>query len=477
MTIPNSKQHIQAGALVLNARDDDPPPDLADVHATDVVIAKQLGDDQLWPMQESEVCTFKLYAPHVDMLASVVEGAPVDAAYYCPRDAVGSLLRFRGRVTDVTIQAHRVGCLMDVTAMEYRVADFAETLVGDEPWPQETISDRVNRIFSLLGLAEPTDWLTDRDPAAPGAGTLVRARDVDAQPALGLLDDLLQSWAWDFTDVLVSEGGLDPNTAAAWPPGLAYARPVLWPQTIVGGAAGGVTQWQLYPRFAAAQPSDFGWAQPPGLFGLDPSTDGYGLTIPADGADRADSTIAAGYVDLASARWSQRRGQRPNQVAVTYWIAGVEKTWYSGQGVEPKITQRISTDLVTADDARRAARLYLPERSAATDWYAEAFAWRWYADDALVRPPELGNMLAVAPVQDRHSPLRRPWYYGMCTGVTFRNAGGRPVVDVAIRPEQRRTMSYPDGGMTIDEFPAGVTWDDLNTRDTWDDYRLLRSAP
>jgi hypothetical protein len=115
---------------------------------------------------------------------------------------------FRGKVTDVSIQWLRIhvdreakqrwGALYDVTAVD-PMAELANLIVGDTPWPQETISQRAARIQALTPLA----WTTE------GSAALVAARDVDAQPAYDMLDDLAHQGSL--------AGGLfyDPNAKVA----------------------------------------------------------------------------------------------------------------------------------------------------------------------------------------------------------------------------------------------------------------------
>jgi hypothetical protein len=53
--------------------------------------------------------------------------------------------------------------------------------IGDEPWPQETGTQRATRILTATGAPWEVDGTSD---------LIVLPRDVDAQPAAGLLDDL-----------------------------------------------------------------------------------------------------------------------------------------------------------------------------------------------------------------------------------------------------------------------------------------------
>ena len=92
---------------------------------------------------------------------------------------------FAGRVTDLTMVhvdtvEHGMCALLTLTAVG-PVAALGVRVVGDEPWPAESGAQRASRILTLAHVAHSIDG--DVDPR-------VVARDVDAQPALGLLEDL-----------------------------------------------------------------------------------------------------------------------------------------------------------------------------------------------------------------------------------------------------------------------------------------------
>jgi hypothetical protein len=110
---------------------------------------------------------------------------------------------FAGFITDRStswrpIQEHvRWDVLTDVIALD-PIAELRT--VGDAPWPEESAQERASRITSLTVLP----WTIDPAPQ------IVAARDVDAQPAAALLDDLA-SW------VSVSGGVyFDPVTLRAY---------------------------------------------------------------------------------------------------------------------------------------------------------------------------------------------------------------------------------------------------------------------
>lgn len=109
---------------------------------------------------------------------------------------------FTGTVTDtdtswVPLVPHvSWQCSVQVLAVD-PLGDLANQPVGDAPWPAESVTLRAQRIEALTTI--PT-WTTD--PSA----LQVAARDVDRQPALGLLDDLAA------TASLAGGVFYDPNT-------------------------------------------------------------------------------------------------------------------------------------------------------------------------------------------------------------------------------------------------------------------------
>ena len=95
---------------------------------------------------------------------------------------------FTGRVTDLTMVhvdtvGHGMCALITLTAAG-PVAALGVRVVGDEPWPAETGAQRAERILTLAGVGHSIDGAVD---------PLVVPRDVDAQPALTLLEELAGS--------------------------------------------------------------------------------------------------------------------------------------------------------------------------------------------------------------------------------------------------------------------------------------------
>lgn len=127
------------------------------------------------------------YFDSVTMEQGVTDGSWFDgtsstAAVVRARD------RFVGRVTDLVAQPatrRTIQAQLVVTAVGTRAR--AEVGIGDTPWPAEPVRNRVERIGDLLTAARPELALSIPSPTV---GPIVLPRDVDRQPAAGLLDAL-----------------------------------------------------------------------------------------------------------------------------------------------------------------------------------------------------------------------------------------------------------------------------------------------
>lgn len=94
-------------------------------------------------------------------------------------------LVFSGRITDVEAEYDdgRQLVLIEVTAQDH-TAELANRDVASTPWAAEALGVRAQRIVTLSG--QPTQLVVDAGISA----VVVTARDVDAQPALRMLQDL-----------------------------------------------------------------------------------------------------------------------------------------------------------------------------------------------------------------------------------------------------------------------------------------------
>lgn len=103
------------------------------------------------------------------------------------QSALRSVLVWSGEVTNLVAQsAGDEAYTVNITASDLS-SILANVKVGDEPWPTEALSARAAKIMALIPSSPPL--IIDSTLQA----TQVSYRDVDAQPPLGLLQDLAQT--------------------------------------------------------------------------------------------------------------------------------------------------------------------------------------------------------------------------------------------------------------------------------------------
>lgn len=142
----------------------------------------------------------------------------------------GTTVRFVGKVSDIPNtwweddETAPAGRMMGMRVLAVGpLAAWGRSIIGDEPWPAETIAERAARISALAG-----------DPliVQGGQDTRVIARDVDARTAIDVLADLAtdaSGWLYDhagttYLQSLDSRRNKDPvevwsdqdHTWAAW---------------------------------------------------------------------------------------------------------------------------------------------------------------------------------------------------------------------------------------------------------------------
>lgn len=463
---------VMVGPYTYVVQDDDPFDQYG--VADGLQIQDTVPDEALLPYPARSTCTFSVVAAAAEDVAGIVQGAGVSVEWGHPRAAPDHGIGFLGRVTDVTINAHQLGVVVDVVCVDAATADFAELLVGYTNWPQETASARLARIMD----SQPVPWAQQPIffiagvPQFSPSDPLLLARTADPIPFLQAVAEVLDAWALDFTAILTTHQDLPAGTPTGTPEAL--GRYVLVADGFDPSPTGPTVDfWSARVVLAATSGNLL-----PGVFAPTPDVGGWGVVIPPSGVDKAvDTTVNSAYVDLSGVAFSQRKGGYANTLTVKYGAADASVTQVNGDG--PPVSATIATTLVNAADATLLASLYLPAAGGGQDWAADRFQWRLYADpeaDTFTQVPVIGALLAVAPVQERHSPLQRPWYVGVLTGRTFTLTRGDPVVTMQVRPQQRRLLSNPLVNLEWNELPVGVTWADLNARDTWTDYALLREA-
>lgn len=216
---------------------------------------------------------------------------------------------FSGRITDLTMvhvdtRERGLCALITLTAVGPTAA-LGVRVVGDEPWPAESGAVRANRILALADVPYTIDG--DVDP-------IIVPRDVDAQPALGLLEELAVSTGAAVFDT--------PDGQVVYQAVSGRARPIIrfrWQDFDPA------MRWSDFdPAFtwAGAPPSFADWISPDSELPVELPADtvewepawnlteaevinharvGYG--VPADGTEQA-------YVDLADPQSQSDHGTR-----------------------------------------------------------------------------------------------------------------------------------------------------------------------
>jgi hypothetical protein len=161
------------------------------------------------------------------------------AVQFATQSPTRDALTFTGRITDVTMRMDASNLVQaDIIAAD-PLAELANVVIGDDPWPMETLLNRVSRIMGLA--AAGVGYQVD----PPAASRLVTWRDVDRQPVTGLIQELAASAAatgWMATHS--TSGGPyfyleDPSTSHP----AVYVLQLVGGVVVIGvGTAGGFTE-------------------------------------------------------------------------------------------------------------------------------------------------------------------------------------------------------------------------------------------
>jgi len=342
-----------------------------------------------------------------------------------------TVLVFDGRVVNMRASwdAAEACPLVHVSAVDF-TADLDNRTIGDTPFTSEALSARADRIIALTGL--PVARTIDSSVA----GTLVSWRDVDRQPAMGLLRDLA-----------------------------ATADAICWPAVhIVSGP---------YLRFEDPRnrPPSQVLAKPGALVVLQPSV--AGLT-----------PISACEIPVDPVDWAQDVADRTTQVQVTWQeqvtgppVSTVEHTYTlddpTGQALAGIRRLSLSTQLTTATDAADVAGR--PSARTPGGWHAEGLS----LDDLDVDPADvhtqrllglldgttrIGQGIALG---DLPSWVPDGPTLGVYTeGGTYTYSAGRWVLDLTVTnaPGQGHSVAWDDTtskGWQWDQYDPGISWDEL----------------
>jgi hypothetical protein len=338
------------------------------------------------------------------------------------------VLVFSGRVTalvdtwDDELGAPRI----TVTCADF-TADLDNRDVGDQPWLVEPVGDRMQRIVDLSGMGVPLTV-----PASV-AGILVSWRDVDSQPAMGLLTTYASS-----------------------------VDAILW----------SATHQVTGPYLEVEDP-----AMRPSLAELEENDDGV-VVIVAAAASVDSLDLSACDVLRDDVTWTQDTQDVTTRVAVTWKEQGVDdegQTTTTDRTVtivdaplETRLGSRrvsLSSELQAADDATEVAGRLLA-RSSVIDWRATGLV----IDDRDLDDVDVATLVLLLTLLDG----------------TSRNGAAIRLVDLpAWAPSVGPAGVYLEGGdynfedgawvlsLTVSNATGAgksVTWDELDPTWTWDQF-------
>jgi hypothetical protein len=149
------------------------------------------GREDFTDQPEADAVTLNMSPDHNGAQVPAIEVGTDVVVTYQVWDLGPVHTRFRGRVTDVQRSWDDAGAATpeqgtcQVVAVS-TLADLGRRVVGDEPWPQELDGARALRILRLAWPTLPADHVD------PGIYQVV-PRDVDRQPALGLVHEAAEA--------------------------------------------------------------------------------------------------------------------------------------------------------------------------------------------------------------------------------------------------------------------------------------------
>jgi len=262
--------------------------------------------------------------------------------------------------------------------------------------------------------------------------------------------------------IAVLEDGLRQITPGITGIGEVGGRAVLTPKTTAGALTGMSTAGTAGSTIAVTWPPAefivsgglltlvFGASPPALMYGYP-----LGLVVSTSGVDE---TIT----------YRQSKDKAPNTVTVTGSFGSVTETNKSAD--EPTIALALSSTLSSAGNARKMARLYLPQVDG-NRWRVDQFTW--YPTDAeltalpwpLTPDSETDTQacynaqVVINGIDDKINPSGNSGFYaGTLDGAAVAVLDGQIVVELAVN--HRLPLPAPSGGA----FPAGITWDELETQ-------------
>lgn len=353
-----------------------------------------------------------------------------------------TVLVFSGRITDLDVQYDDAvgGARVAVTSADF-TADLENVIVGDQPWNVEAMADRFNRILALSAPNIPAT-IPSRLGSIP-----VTYRDVDAQPAAGLLSDLA-----------VTVDG------------------VLW------SAVHQVTGPYLYVEDPSARQTQYVLSQPGGA----------GTKVIIVLGPIVAPTLALDACDVLRdpVHWLQTSADVASRVSVTWRVQGIDQSTNLPTTSDSAVMVRdasvesiygvrgvsVTTDLQAASDATGVAQQIL-ERASSTAYRASGLT----VDDSILTPTaDLVNLVSTLLDGTARNglPLRLtnlPWWSPPGANAAVFLEGGAYTFDHGMW-DLDLTVSNATGvrnSIPWNRVPSGYRWVDMATSITWNSLRAV----
>ena len=145
----------------------------------------ELGRQNVRDQGSASSCSLVLRCPTRDDIAQPFDRVAVD---------VDGVPRFTGWIAETALDHGDDGTAWQRISAVGSLASWGYALIGEEPWPEETVAARAQRIAAIVG--EPI-------VVQGGSGTEVIGQDVDAKRGIVLLEELAKStggWLFDGPD-------------------------------------------------------------------------------------------------------------------------------------------------------------------------------------------------------------------------------------------------------------------------------------
>lgn len=425
------------------------------------IIRKLVEDSPLWPAQlDTAECRFQLIVASMADVSDVAVGTPVLVEIQRP---AGGPVReaFTGRVADLSATPHKLGMLLTLACLDY-TGDLRNITVGAEPWPVETIFQRVTRIMGLAGQPAPVPLaLPPGSGVMPLASPSVAARDVDAQNAYDLVQHYLDQWPVDY------------GYAATSVQYRGRGRMNLSAQTDANGV---LTGWLLVPQLERPY-----YAGPLVL------TNVAGVWRPVVDADSPNTdpvVLMADEVDVSST-YAITKQDSVTRVTVSgdkFIVSGVPTPVVvsASLDVDPPVVATLDgVEITDPGTAAVLAAMYLPGEVPVSRWIADSFLWHLELADVGRTIPDIGVVVTVGGIVPAQNPNGQAWFTGQLAAHTFTLADKRPTYLFQLRrPDwtagnQSDLVTWQSAVLTQ---VGGPTWATIDPSLTWDDMRLLRGT-